>query len=401
MQKTRPGEFIALVALLTAMVAMSIDTMLPAIGAMASELGAPNPNDRHFIILGFFAGIMIGTLPFGPLSDAWGRKPVIYIGLVLFAVGSLICMVAESFPVLIAGRVLQGIGASSPRTVSTAMVRDGASGAEMARIMSFVMSVFMLVPIVAPSIGQLVLNIASWRYIFAGFIVMAAIAALWLALRQEETLPVEKRKPMTVSMLWQSAREVVRHPVTFGYTLAVGGIFSTFSTWLSTCQQIIAEQYGQGEKFAMWFGMFGMFIAASMIANGKLVKQHGMRTLSKWALMVSGAVWVIILAMCFATNGQPPFLVLIALLAVWFFSSGFIFGNYNAMAMEPMGRIAGMAAAVSGSLSSLVALVFATIAGRFYDGSLTPIAIAVVLFSAFTMFWSEWAERGRAKTQSA
>jgi MFS transporter, DHA1 family, multidrug resistance protein len=384
MQKTRPGEFIALVALLTALVAMSIDTMLPAIGIMANELGAHNPNDRHFIILGFFAGLMIGTLPFGPLSDAWGRKPAIFTGLVIYALGALVCMFATSFPILIAGRVLQGIGAASPRTASMAMVRDGAAGADMAKIMSFVMSIFMLIPILAPSVGQLVLYVGSWRLIFA--------------IRQGETLPIEKRKPLQVAMLMQSAGEVLRNPVSFGYTMAVGGMFAVFSTWLSVCQQVIAEQYQQGDKFALWFGGFGVVIAASMISNGKLVKKHGMRRLSQLGLRVYIAVMVVMLGLSLVYSGQPPLPLLAVLIALWFYSAGFIFGNYNAMAMEPMGHIAGMAAAVSGSLSTLVALVFAGIAGRYYNGSLTPVVIA---FSLFALFWSEWAERNRGKIEVA
>ena len=171
-------EFIALVALLTAMVGMSIDTMLPGIGIMAKELAAAHSNDRQFIILGFFGGLTFGTLIFSPISDSVGRKPAIYAGLVFYVAGAALCFWAASFPMLIIGRILQGFGASSPRSVAIAMVRDNASGANMARIMSFVMSVFMLVPIFAPTIGQFVLDHGSWRLIFGGFIVAALIAGL-------------------------------------------------------------------------------------------------------------------------------------------------------------------------------------------------------------------------------
>ncbi len=210
MQTTRPNEFIALVALLTALVAMSIDTMLPAVGQIATQLGATNPNDRQYIVLGFFAGMMVGTLIFGPISDSIGRKPTIYMGLVFYIAGALLCMVSTTFPMLIAGRLLQGFGAASPRIVSIAMVRDGAKGAEMARIMSFVMSVFMLVPILAPSIGQLVLYVASWRYIFTGFVVAAIAGFFWLALRQTETLTEAERLPFSIKELAHSAGLVIR-----------------------------------------------------------------------------------------------------------------------------------------------------------------------------------------------
>jgi MFS transporter, DHA1 family, multidrug resistance protein len=400
MQTTRPNEFIALVAMLTALVAMSIDTMLPAVGQIATELGAANPNDRQFIVLAFFAGMMFGTLIFGPVSDSVGRKPAIYVGLVLFIAGALLCMVSTSFPMLIAGRLLQGVGAASPRIVSMAMVRDGAKGAEMARIMSFVMSVFMLVPIFAPTIGQLVLNIASWRYIFAGFVLAAIIVSIWLALRQAETLAPENRLEFSVAKLLDSAAQVIRNPVSLGYTLAVGFIFASFTTFLGTVQQIIGEQFNQGVWFSTWFGVLATGIAVSMTLNGIYVRQLGMRKLSQWALYAYLANWGLMLLLCFVCSGHPPFPVVIVLFYISFFVNGMIFGNYNAMAMEPMGHIAGMAAAVSGALSTFIAVVCGGLAGRFYDGTMFPITIAFVLFGILAFIFSEYAERGRTGEKS-
>lgn len=397
MQTTRPNEFIALVAMLTALVAMSIDTMLPAVGQIATELGAADPNDRQFIILAFFAGMMFGTLIFGPVSDSVGRKPAIYVGLILFSAGALICMVSTSFPMLIAGRLLQGFGAASPRIVSMAMVRDGAKGAEMARIMSFVMSVFMLVPILAPSIGQGVLYIASWRYIFGGFVAAAIIGAVWLATRQSETLTPENRREFTLAKLMSSAGEVIRNPVSLGYTIAVGFIFAAFTTFLGTSQQIFAVQYNQGDAFALWFGGLATGIAVSMTLNGIYVRQIGMRKLSKWALIAFLVDWSVMLLLCWIYNGQPPLPIVAVLFFISFFVNGMIFGNYNAMAMEPMGRIAGMAAAVSGALSTLIAVVCGGFAGRQYDGTLYPMAIAFLGFGAIAWIFSEYAERGRSR----
>jgi MFS transporter, DHA1 family, multidrug resistance protein len=396
MQKSRPAEFIALVAFLTALVAMSIDTMLPAVGHMATELGATHPNDRQLIIIGFFAGQMLGIPVFGPWSDSVGRKLAIFVGLALFVTGSLICMLSGNFMMLVAGRVIQGIGAASPRIVSMAMVRDGAKGADMARIMSFVMSVFMLVPILAPSIGQVVLYIANWRYIFGGLMVAAIIGGAWLALRQDETLDPSRRQPFSVAKLLSSAGEVLSNRVSLGYTLATGFVFCVFVAYLGVCQQIFAEQYNQGDKFALWFGGFAIFIAFAMITNGKLVGRLGMRTLSKWAMIAYAVVWIAILAACLVFAGQPPLLLLAALFAIWFFSAGFTFGNFNAMAMEPMGHIAGMAAAVSGFISQAMAIVLGGIAGRYYDGTLTPLAIAFALYSLCALVLVEWAERGRS-----
>jgi MFS transporter, DHA1 family, multidrug resistance protein len=397
MQTTRPNEFIALVAMLTALVAMAIDTMLPALGIMAADLGALNSNDRQLIVLGFFVGMMIGTLIFGPVSDSVGRKPAIFVGLIVFSIGSVVCMFATTFPLLILGRVIMGIGGASPRTVAMAMVRDGAKGADMARIMSFVMSVFMLVPILAPSIGQVVLYVASWRYIFGGFIVAAIIAAIWLQTRQGETLPAENRIPFTIGKLINSAKQVIQNKVALGYTMAVGFIFASFASFLGTVQQIFADQYQQGDAFALWFGGLATGIACSMIINGVYVRKLGMRILSKWALIAFIADWAVMLGLCYIYNGHPPLPMVAVIFFISFFVSGMIFGNYNAMAMEPMGHIAGMAAAVSGSLSTLIAVVFGGFAGRQYDNTLYPLTIAFFCFGICAWIFSEYAEWGRTK----
>ena len=392
--RTTPGrEFIVLVALLNAMVAMSIDTMLPAIGLIATELGARHATDQQLIITLFFAGMTIGTLVWGPLSDSTGRKPAILVSLTLYAVGAAACLVAWNFPVLLLGRFVQGFGAAGPRIVSIAMVRDGQKGAEMARVMSFVMSVFMLVPIMAPLVGQLVLLIGSWRMIFGGFLVMAAIAAIWLARRQEETLPHEHRQQFSLASLLRAATEVVKNRVTLGYTLATGSVFGGFIAYLGTSPDIFAVQYAQGKLFALWFGFFAIGIAIAMIINGRLVLRFGMRKLSKWGLRVSMAVSALFLLLALVFGGHPPLLAMGACLFLIFFCSGMLFGNFNAIAMEPMGRIAGMAAAISGALSSLWALVLGGSAGQFYNGTVLPLAAGFAGFTVLAWVFTEWAER--------
>jgi DHA1 family bicyclomycin/chloramphenicol resistance-like MFS transporter len=393
--KKAGAEFIVLVALLTAMVAMSIDVMLPALGDMARDLRAAHPNDRQLVLTVFFAGMTLGTLVYGPVSDSFGRKSTIFGGLAIYAAGALICLFATSFPALLWGRALQGLGAAGPRVVSLAMVRDGSSGAAMARVMSFVMSVFMLVPILAPSIGQAVLLAADWRWIFVGLLGMASIAAIWLALRQEETLPRDRRLPFSPKSIWEGMVEVVSTPVTLGYTLAVGAIFGSFITYLATSQQIFADQYGQGKLFAVWFGMLAVGIAFAMMVNARLVMRYGMRALSKWALRASIALSLGFLALSVASGGHPPLWTLGAWLAATFFCSGILFGNYSAIAMEPMGRIAGIAAATTGSLSSLVALAIGGAIGLLYDGTVMPLAAAFAGCSITAFLLTEWAERRR------
>ena len=399
-EHTSQKEFIFLVALLTAMVAMSIDTMLPAIGTIAREFGVNDPNKRQFIITAFFGGMTIGTLLSGPISDSTGRKPAIFGGLLLFLAGSALCLFSTSFEMLLAGRVLQGFGASSPRIVSMAMVRDGQGGAAMARIMSFVMSVFMLVPIIAPSIGQGVLLVASWRFIFVGFIAMAVIAAIFLEVRQEETLQPEKRIKFSALNLYNSAREFFRFPKAWGYTIAVGFIFAAFISYLGTSQQIFAEQYAQGKLFALWFGGFAVAIALAMIFNGRMVMKLGMRTMSKWAVRACVVFSALFLGVALAYAGQPPLWTLGIYLFCTFFCCGILFGNFNAMSLEPVGPIAGMAAAISGTVSSLVAILVGGWIGQQYDGTVLPLVygyLGTSILAFLTSEFAEWLDRGGVK----
>ena len=388
-------EFILLVALLNAMVAMSIDTMLPAIGQIALELGAADPNSRQYIITVFFAGMTLGTLIYGPWSDSLGRKPAIAVGLGFYALGSLICLFAGSFEMMLIGRFIQGFGASAPRIVSIAMVRDGQGGAAMARVMSFVMMVFMLVPMLAPSIGQLVLLVASWRFIFVGLLAFGVVAGLWLWLRQAETLPRERRSPLSVAALMGAAGQVLRHPVAMGYTLAVGAVFGSFIVFLGTSQQIFAEQYGQGGYFALWFALFAGGMALSMMVNARLVMRYGMRLISKLALRTFLVLSVLFLGVSIAYGGHPPLALLAIFLFVTFFCNGLLFGNYNAIAMEPMGRIAGMAASISGAISSLIAILTGGFIGQLYDGTVIPLIAGFTGLGIVTFALVEWAERRR------
>ena len=388
-------EFILLVALLNAMVAMSIDTMLPAIGSIAQELGAADPNSRQYIITTFFAGLTLGTLIYGPWSDSLGRKPTIVVGLAFYALGSLICLFSHSFPMILIGRFVQGFGASAPRIVSIAMVRDGQGGAAMARVMSFVMMVFMLVPMLAPSIGQLVLLFASWRLIFAGFFAVGIIAGLWLWFRQAETLPRDRRTPLSVGALVTAAGEVLRSPVAMGYTLASGMIFGAFISYLGTSQQIFAEQYGQGAYFALWFAFFAGGMTLAMMVNAKLVMRYGMRKLSSLALKGFLALSGVFLVASLMLHGHPPLWALAAFLFVTFFFSGLMFGNFNALALEPMGRIAGMAAAISGALASLTAIVTGGYIGQLYNGTVIPLVAGFAGLGVISYIFAEWAERSR------
>ena len=393
---TRSGaEFIALIALSMSLVALSIDSMLPALGSIAADLGARAPNDRQLVLTVFFAGLTVGLLVYGPISDSIGRKPTMYIGVALYILGGLLCAFAPNFTVMIAGRILQGFGAGSPRIVAIAMVRDLHGGRNMARIMSFVMAIFILVPILAPSIGQAILFVAPWRAIFLVLVGIGTIFLCWFAVRQPETHPPEARVEFSAAVIFSAARQVLAHPITLGYMLATGLIFGAFISYLGTSQQIFQEQYGLGNLFPVFFGILAAGIGAASIVNARLVMRLGMRLLSKWALRASCSLSLGFLVIAWALGGHPPLLLFMAYMLVCFFCNGLLFSNYNALAMEPMGRIAGVAAAVTGAVATLVALVTGSLIGRAYDGTVIPLVAGFALLSLAALIVTEWAERKR------
>src|SRR5262245_36637355 len=373
--KRSDAEFIALIALTFSLIAMSIDSMLPALGYIAADLGALYPNDRQLVLTAFFAGQTLGQFVYGPISDSTGRKSAMYAGIGCFIAGGLICGFTTDFTVMIVGRILQGFGAAGPRIVAMAMVRDLFAGRAMARIMSFVMAVFILVPILAPSIGQLVLLAADWRFIFYGLVAIGVIDFVWLATRQSETLLPKDRAPLSLGHVLRSAREAITHRVTIGYTLATGCIFGAFISYLGTSQQIFQEHYGTGKLFAVFFGILAAGIGLASFVNAQLVMRFGMRNLSKWALRAACCLSLVFLLFAWLVDGHPPLWAFVTFMTVLFFFNGLLFGNYNALAMEPMGHIAGVAAAVVGSVSSFVGVSAGTPIGRLCYGTVVPLVV--------------------------
>ncbi len=277
---TRPlrlAEFIPLVALVTALDALSIDTIIPALPAIAADLGVAGGNDMQLLISVLFAGFACGQLVGGPMADAWGRKPAIYFGLALYIAGSLLGLVATSFPMLLAARFLQGMGASIPFTGINAMVRDLYSGAPMARIMSFIGAVFIMVPMLAPLAGQGILLVATWREIFLLYLVLAVPAAIWFGLRQPETLARENRAPMSLAHIARTTVEVFRIRRAAGYIICGGFLTGSFLGYLNSAQQIYQETYGLGTSFVFYFSALAFSLGLSMLINGTLVERIGMR----------------------------------------------------------------------------------------------------------------------------
>jgi MFS transporter, DHA1 family, multidrug resistance protein len=387
------AEFVALVALTTSLVAMSIDTMLPALGQIASDLALADPNDRQLVLTFFFAGLSVGQLVYGPLSDAVGRRRALYFGIVPFIAGGVCCALATSFTMMLAGRALQGFGAAGPRIVAVATVRDLHSGDAMARVMSFVNTVFILVPVLAPTFGTALLAVADWRTIFWLLVVVAVADVSWFAARRPETLPPERRAPLSARRVLGAFAEVARHPITLGYTVAMGCVFSAIISYLTTSQQVFQETYGVGDWFPILFGVNALALGLASLTNAQLVMRLGLRRLARLAVLAESVLASVALALAVIFDGHPPLAVFMAAMIGCFFCNGILFGNYSARALEPMGHIAGVAAAISGSLSGLVALAIGTPMGRLYDGGVTSVIAGFVLGSFLALALTEGAER--------
>jgi DHA1 family bicyclomycin/chloramphenicol resistance-like MFS transporter len=381
-------------ATLTALAAMSIDMVLPALPAIGASLGVERSNDNQLVVSLLFLGFGVGQLFYGPLSDSVGRKPAAFAGLTLFSAGCVLALASRSFPMMLAGRFLQGLGVAGPRTITLALVRDRFEGREMARVMSLITVVFILVPVVAPAIGQTVLALSGWRAIFGVYLATGLVATIWFAVRQEETLPRERRIPLAVGRIVAATREVVGNRQSIGYTVASGLIFGALLGYLSSAQQILQQEYSLGPRFPIFFAMVAIAIGAASFANASLVLRYGMRTLANLSLRGIFLVSVVFAAVAATWSGHPPLWWLMAYLMTSFFGIGLLFGNLNALAMQPLGHIAGTGAAIVGATSMLISLVLGTWIGQSYNGTVLPLVIGFAALSACAMLVSWWAEGG-------
>lgn len=381
-------------ATLMSLVALTIDAMLPALGEIGRDLGVARENDVQLIVSVIFLGIAVGQLAYGPLSDSVGRKPALLAGMALYMVGCLLSMLSQSFPVMLAGRLLQGLGVASPRIVTVAVIRDQYEGRRMARVMSFAMAVFIIVPIVAPTMGQGILLVADWRAIFGAFLVIAVATSSWFVLRQPETLARERRVPFKLSRVASGFKEVLKNRAALGYTITAGLVFAPFLAYLSTAQQVFQVQYGLGKMFPLYFAGLSLALGAAALWNAKLVMRYGMTRLSRWALWTTGVSSTAFFAVAYADSGQPPLWAFVGYLLVVFFCEGVLYGNVNSLAMEPLGHIAGIGAAVVGALSMVISIAAGTWIGQAYDGTVLPLVGGFGILGFAALAAMRWTESG-------
>lgn len=365
-------EFIIIMASLMSLASLSIDALLPGLPEIAKTIGITDPKNNQLLITMIFLGMGFGQLVSGPLSDSIGRKNTIYLGFSLFAISSMLCIYSQSMEMMIVGRFLQGIGLSAPRTVATAMVRDRFVGDYMAKIMSFVTVIFILAPIVAPSFGKLMLDSFGWESIFSSQLLFGLFVVLWLWQRQPETLNVESRRKMSLSLFTDGIKEFTSFKQSIIFTFISGLILSAFMVYLSSSQQIFQEQYGLVEEFPFIFSGIAIVIGLSTFLNGTLVIRFGMK---KLATIFTIALFCISLSYVLLFYGEPNpnFFILMIFFVVMLFCIGFIFGNINALAMQPLGHIAGIGAALFGFIGTVMAVPIATFIGRFIDLTALPL----------------------------
>ena len=376
------GEFVIIIALNFSLIAFSIDALLPALPDIASELVPLSPNKTQFIISSFLLGMGIATLFSGPLSDSFGRKKIIFVGGIIFLFGTVLASTANNLEIVLLGRFIQGLGVAGPRVVTLAIVRDLYAGRRMAQIMSISMIFFTFVPAVAPMIGALLLLNFGWRSIFTVFIVFLIIAVGWLLLRQPETLMIKNRVSFTFTRIYNSLLDCFSNKVFVISTILQTLTFSTLFASISTIQQIFDITYDKALSFPYWFGLIALISGSGSLINSYLVVQMGMRKLINLGFIIGiGSSLFLILVNIF-------YLIPFPLYFVWqlsvFFMIGLIIGNLNAMAMQPMGHIAGLAASIIGSASTIFGVVIAIPIGLSFKNTPDPLIIGILCLSSLS-----------------
>jgi len=377
-------EFVALMASLMSIVALSIDALLPALPEIGAHLNVVNTTDNQLLITMIFLGLGFGQLIFGPLSDSFGRKPLVYFGFIVFIIGSIVCVSTKSFDMMILGRILQGVGLSSPRSLALSMIRDSYSGDYMAKIISIVVMFFILIPVIAPSLGQFLITFFNWESIFYANLIFGVGIMIWFWQRQPETLPKERRIKFSSHLFIDGVKEFFKYRESVAFTLVSGFITGSFMVYLSTAQQIFQEQYNLAEMFPYIFASLAISIGLATFMNSRLVVKYGMWRIAYVATIAYAIVSILYLVLFWSSN-NPSIYILLSFFAAQFFAVGFLFGNLRAIAMQPLGHIAGIGAAINGFISTVMAVPIANYIGGFVVDSVLPLFIGFSIFGVLSL----------------
>ncbi|GGD18273.1 multidrug effflux MFS transporter [Aureimonas glaciei] len=388
-------ELVTMVALLMALNAAAIDIFIPALQEIGSTLGVTDENTRQLVITAYVVGFGAAQIIYGTLSDRFGRRPVLFAGLAIYVLASFAAIFSPTFGVLLAFRALQGVGAAATRVIAVSIVRDCFGGARMASVMSLVMMVFMTIPVLAPNLGQIIMAFGSWQEIFVVTGIVGAAALVWSALRLPETLHPEDRRPLTVKRTAEAFRIVLTNRRAFGYTLATALIFGVLFSFINQAEQIYTGIYDIGPAFTLYFSMVAIFMAAASFTNSKLVERLGMRRLSHGALVAFTVLSVLQLVISTALGGIMPFWLFLVMMTLTFCMFGFIGTNFNALALDPLGHVAGTASSVLGFMQTLGGGLLGALIGSFYDGTLLPLYAGFTVLSLGSLACVYYAEGGR------
>jgi MFS transporter, DHA1 family, multidrug resistance protein len=386
-------EFVLVIASIMALNPFAMDMMLPALPNIAATFHITIANRPQAVLSAFLIGFGVGQFIMGPLSDRFGRRPVLIDGMALYCIASVLAVTASSFEMLLLARVLQGIGTSATRVIATSIVRDCYAGRRMASVMSLAMMVFIAVPVIAPSIGQAVMLLTQWRGIFIVLMLYGVLALIWSALRMPETLAVSERKSLAIRDVLGAFRQTVTNRQTLGYALAAGGVQGSLFAYVFSSQQIFTEIYGLGRYFPLAFAAIAIGIAIAGFLNARFVGRIGMRVISHGALV--GFVTVAGILLLAAKLHMLPLALFMALSALMMFGFGLMIANFTSLAMEPQGHIAGTASSLYGSITTLLGIGIGTTIGQDYDGTLVPFATGFFLCTLASLAVVLVTEKGR------
>lgn len=387
-------EFTSLLAMSMALAALGIDLMLPAFGAIRADLGLPSDSTAVAgLVTTYFLGLAAGQLLYGPLADRYGRRPALYLGFAIYAVGAALSTFSPSLGLLLISRFVWGLGAAGPRVVTLAVIRDSYEGERMSRAMSFIMAVFILVPVVAPTIGAAVITFASWRWLFAGCLVAVLGMSFW-ARRLPETLREENRRELAVKPLLAAARMVVSNRQTVAYGLAMTSLYGVFTSYIGSSEIIFSEVFGQADAFPLIFGGLAGVIGLAMLANARVVGRVGTRRLSHSVLVAYVVLSGVLLTITLTGGGHPPLWLFLLGLAGMLACHGLLIPNFNTLAMEPMGHVAGMASSVVGSVQIAVGALLGSMLDNAFDGTVRPLAFGFLGYGIIALGLVAWAEGG-------
>ena len=390
---SRP-EFIVLMSAIMAIHALAIDAILPALSHISTEFGIADGNDRQFIVTSLFMGYALGVMIYGIASDSYGRKPPIYIGVSIFLMGTLVTIFSTSFEMLLFGRALQGFGSAAPQIVATAITRDVYKGRGMAQIMSLMMMMFMLIPAIAPLIGQGILMISNWQGIFVMLVIYSLMTLAWFTLRLPETLVPEERVTLSFSQIWSSIKEVFRNRRATTFMMVEGLAFGAILAYLSTAQQIFQEHFELGDRFPLYFGALALVMMMAAFINSTLVERLGMHYLVIRGASVLFLLSSFYLVVLFFNDHSVPLWSFMIYACAAYFCLGLLFGNIHSLAMEEVGHVAGAAASLIGSVSTIIATLIAAFAGSYYNNTITPIVLCfcVLMLPIIYLTWYDTQE---------